>query len=93
MNNTCNNPQRKTLTNCIKTLQETVSRFEQLSVFSTDLFNAFERKDNNKLDVKPFCTEDKELNIIELFDEINDKLNILHDRISENIKRTINMII
>jgi hypothetical protein len=86
---------KKSLMNSYERLKNKALRFEELAVLSDKLVEKFERTEN--MPKKGSSNEGKTLisnqsDIIDLFNGINDELDILLNRIGSNVDKVINMI-
>jgi hypothetical protein len=88
------NESKKTLMNAIEKLNITIKNFDELERFSEVLVEKFNRtegmckpsNDSNDIIITPI------LGIVESFYVINDKLDILLNKIGNNINKVVNMI-
>ena len=91
----CQPPAKKTLMNAVERLNATANRFDELSNLSERLIAKFERTED--LPCKTEIMGDKELtnsqpDIIDLFNDINNRLDNLLNKIGINVERVVNMI-
>lgn len=86
---------KKTLMNAVDRLATTADRFEELARLSEKLVDKFERTED--MPKKTGGVVDKELkssqpDIIDLFNGINSRLDILLNRIGSNVEKVVGMI-
>ena len=92
----CQPTVKKTLINAVERLNATADRFDELSKFSEMMVAKFERtedmprKSEDTGDVE--CKSSKHPDIIDLFNDINNRLDNLLNQIGSNVERVINMI-
>ena len=91
----CQPTAKKTLMNAVERLNATANRFDELSNLSERLVAKFERTED--MPCKTEIMGDKEcenpqLDIIDLFNGINNRLDNLLNKIGNNVERVVNMI-
>lgn len=88
---------KKTLMNAVERLNATANRFDELSKLSERLVAKFERTEDmpcKKTEIMEGeeCKNSSQPDIIDLFNGINNRLDILLNKIGNNVERVINMI-
>ena len=91
----CQPTAKKTLMNAVERLNGTANRFDELSKLSERLVAKFERTED--MPCKTEIMGDKECkssqpDIIDLFNDINNRLDNLLNKIGSNVERVVNMI-
>ena len=90
----CQPTAKRTLMNSVERLTVTANRFDDLSKFSETLVKKFERTEDMECKAEMGDKECKNAlpNIIDLFNDIDSRLNVLLNKIGGNIERVIKMI-
>ena len=91
----CQPTAKKTLMNAVERLNVTANIFDELSKLSERLVAKFERTEDTPC--KTQVMGDKECknsqpDIIDLFNDIDNRLNNLLNKIGNNVERVVNMI-
>ena len=91
----CQATTKKTLMNSVERFNVTANRFDELSKLSEKLVAKFERTEDmlHKAEIMldKEC-DNSQSDIIDLFNNINDRLDSLLNKIGNNIEGVINMI-
>ena len=91
----CQPTAKKTLMNAVERLNATANRFDELSKLSERLVEKFERTEDmpckNEMMGNKEC-ESSQPDIIDLFNDIDDRLNYLLNKIGSNVEKVVNMI-
>ena len=90
----CQPTAKKTLMNAVDRLNATANKFDELSKHSERLVAKFERTEDMLREAKMENKEckDSQPDIIDLFNDINDRLDNLLNKIGNNVERVVNMI-
>lgn len=90
----CQKKDKRTLMNAYERLNVTVNRFEELSRLSEKLVDKFNRTENvikeDKSCIK--SCDSIQFDIVDLFDNINTRLEMLDKKIYADIEKVIDMI-
>ena len=97
MNNLeCQPTVKKTLINAVEQLNVTANRLDEIVKLSERLVAKFERTEDTPRKSEDTggieCKNSKHPDIIDLFNGINIRLDILLNRIGDNVERVVNMI-
>lgn len=91
----CQPTAKKTLMNAVERLNVTADRFDELSKLSERLVAKFERTEDvlrkSEMMGDKEC-KDSQPDIIDLFNDIDNRLNNLLNKIGNNVERVVNMI-
>ena len=91
----CQPTAKKTLMNAVERLNATANRFDELSKLSERLVAKFERTEDMPCKTDIMGDEEcksSQLDIIDLFNGINNRLDNLLNQIGSNVERVVNMI-
>ena len=91
----CQPTAKKTLMNAVERLNATADRFDELSKLSERLVAKFERTEDMPCKTDIMGDEEcksSQLDIIDLFNGINNRLDNLLNQIGSNVERVVNMI-
>lgn len=92
--NGCQPTAKKTLMNAVERLNATANRFDELARLSEKLVDKFERTEDmvKKTEVLDKECKSSQPDIIDLFNGINNRLDLLLNRIGSNVEKVVNMI-
>lgn len=90
----CQPTAKKSLMNAVERLNATANRFDELARLSEKLVDKFERTEDmvKKAEVLDKECKSSQPDIIDLFNGINSRLDLLLNRIGSNVEKVVNMI-
>ena len=91
----CQTPTKKTLMSAVERLNATANRFDELSKQSEILVAKFERTEDMPCKTEIIGDKDcksSQLDIIDLFNGVNNRLDNLLNKIGSNVEKVVDMI-
>lgn len=89
----CQPTAKKTLMNAVEKLNSTANRFDELARLSEKLVTKFERTEDMPVKTEMIGDlKNSQPDLIDLFNNINNRLDLLLNKIGSNVEKIINMI-